>query len=350
MIRIDHAILHAFDFDTGSAHFSDGELALDDRQTKSYVQRHLRRVSSSAESRHGTFSDASLFAGQLQAYLSGENDFMGISVQVAQWFWEELRRMDSVEQCDLLVADFVDTGEMRVTGKVGEAGPASAFELGGTRRFAVLVLPRRLSFAHDVEGTENAIVRHDATLPNPTQRIESYLLVDAATLEIDFCDRARLIAGREVNVIADDFLSCESQASSREVIGAVSEIVRDVAEECGLTPALEVSRAKAALARAADVEQAVSPVEVGREVFSGRPEARERFELAVRERRLPEEVPVRRGVANRLARTHRIRTDTGIEISFPSELADRPGLIDFAQGGDGRITISIRNVVRIENR
>ncbi len=27
----------------------------------------------------------------------------------AQWFWEELRRADDVEQCDLLVADYLDT-------------------------------------------------------------------------------------------------------------------------------------------------------------------------------------------------------------------------------------------------
>jgi hypothetical protein len=79
-------------------------------------------------------------------------------------------------------------------------------------------------------------------------------------------------------------------------------------------PAVEVSRAKAAVARAADVEQVVSPEAVGREVFAERPEARERFEREVRERQLPEEVPVRRGVANRLTRTHKIRTDTGVEI------------------------------------
>ena len=67
-------------------------------------------------------------------------------------------------------------------------------------------------------------------------------------------------------------------------------------------------------------------------------------------RTLPEEVPVRRGVANRLTKTHRIRTDTGIEIAFPSDLADKPGYIDFSTEPDGRLSITIRNVVSIENR
>ena len=346
MLRIHHAVLHAFDFEVGEAYLSEGELPLGERQIKSYVQRLLRKCSGNAESRHGEFGEGVLFAEQLNAYLTGGNDFLGMSVQVAQWFWEELRRMDSVEQCDLLVAEFEETVDAK------EKGEAPSFDGPVPSFFAVLVLPRKLAFAHDVSGGDNAIYRHDATLPNPTQKIDSFLLVDEQTMSVEFCDRPRLIAGRETHVIGDEFLRCAAtaKASSREVVETVSVIVQDVAEEYGLTPAVEVSRAKAAVARAADVEQVVSPEAVGREVFAEQPEALERFEREVQERQLPEEVPVRRGVANRLTRTHKIRTDTGVEISFPSDLAERPGYIEFIEEDDGHTTIAIRGVAHIENR
>lgn len=350
MIRTNHAVLHAFDFEVGSAYLSEEELPLDDKQVKSYVNRHLRRISSSAESRHGEFAEGSLFAEQLSQYLSNENTFLGLSVQVAQWFWEELRRADSVEQCDLLVAEFEDTGEMKVDGKLDDKALAAAFESGGKRWFAVMVLPRKLSFAHEVGGTTNGIYRHDGMLPSPTQKVVSYLLVNEDTLDIDFSDKPRLIAGREVNVIADEFLRCHARASSKDVFQAVSQIVEEVAEEAGLNAAVEVSRAKAALASAAEREEVVAPSEVGREVFPEREDLRERYEREVREQRLPEEVPVRRGVANRMAKSHRIRTDTGVEITFPSDLVDRPGYLDFTRGEDGRLTITISNVARIDNR
>lgn len=350
MIRTNHAVLHAIDFESGSAYLSEEELLLDDRQVKSYVQRHLRRITSSAESRHGEFSEGSLFAEQLTQYLAGENTFLGISIQVAQWFWEELRRADSVEQCDLLIAEFEDTGEMKVTGKVDDEALETAFESGGTRWFAVLVLPRKLSFAHEVGESSNGIYRHDGMLPSPTQKVISYLLVNEETLEINFSDKPRLIAGREVNVIADEFLKCQSRASSKDVFQAVSHIVEEVAQDAGLEPVREVSRAKAALAHAAEREEAVEPLEVGKEVFADREDLRERFEQEVREQRLPDEVPVRRGVANRMAKNHRIRTDTGVEITFPSDLIDRPGYLEFTRGEDGRLTITISNVARIDNR
>ena len=190
----------------------------------------------------------------------------------------------------------------------------------------------------------------DATLPNPSQKVASYVLVDAATGAIDFHDKERSVGGTSVMVIPERFLQCSSEASSHEVIDEVSVIVRDVAEEFGLEPAVEVGRAKACVARAADVEESFSPAEVGRTVFAERPDVAERFEERVREASLPEEAPVRRGVANRLTKSHQIRTDTGVEITFPSELAERPGYLDFSTDAEGRITITVGNVAKIEQK
>ena len=343
MLKVDSAILHVFDFESGSTYFSARPLDLTVRPTRSFVQRHLRKISANAESRHGQFAEGSGFAAELQRYLAGERDFVEFSHDIAQWFWEELRRAEDLEQCDLLVADFTDT-DLPAQEDVSFDGEA------GRRLFAIVLLPRRQAFVHEVGGDANDISRVDATLPNPSQKVASYVLVDARTGAIDFHDKERSVGGQRVALIPERFLQCTSEASSREVIDEVSVIVRDVAEEFGLEPAVEVGRAKAVVARAADVEERVSPAEVGREVFAERPDIAERFEQRVAAARLPEEAPVRRGVANRLARSHRIRTDTGVEIAFPSELADKPGYLDFSTDAEGRITITVGNVTRVENR
>ncbi|WP_130810485.1 nucleoid-associated protein [Olsenella sp. Marseille-P4559] len=350
MLRIGHAILHVFDFESGSTFFSQSELDLDNRQTRSYVTRRLRRICSSAESKHGTFAPESNFASGLKEYFAGRVSFADFSVQIAQWFWEELRRAEDLEQCDLLVADFTDTGDMRASANADEDAVADAYESEGTHLFAVVLLPRKQAFIHEVDENGNEIARQDATLPNPTQKVNTYVLINAETLDIDFHDKERSAAGEPRQIIPELFLQCTQEASSHEVIDEVTSIVVDLSEEYGLTAAVEVSRAKAALARRADADEAIQPADVGREVFEDNPEMAQRFEERTREHELPEEVPVRRGAANRLTRTHRIRTDTGVEIAFPSELAERPGYIDFAHQEDGSISIVISNVARIENR
>ena len=350
MLKVSQAILHVFDFETGSKYYSEAPLDLENRPTKSYVQRRLRKICASPESNHGEFAEDSGFAGELEHYLMGGADFQGFSVQIAEWFWEELRRSEELEQVDLLVADFIDTDVAAVGANSTDAEIDAAFDgPEGKRFFAVVLLPRKQSFVHEIGGT-NEILRMDTALPNPTAKIDTYVLVDCDSFAIDFHDKERSIGGAASMVIPEKFLQCVSSASSHEVIDEVSVIVSDIAEEYGLTPAVEVSRAKAYVAEKADQDEVIEPAEVGRQIFEDRPDVQQVYEERVREAKLPEEAPVRRGVANRLTKSHKIRTDTGVEISFPSELADKPGYLDFTTDSEGRITISIGNVAQIENR
>ncbi len=351
MLKVSQAILHVFDFETGSKYYSEAPLDLENRPTKSYVQRRLRKIVGNAESNHGEFAEDSGFAGELEHYLMGGAEFQGFSVQIAEWFWEELRRAEELEQVDLLVADFIDTDAVPVDANSTDAEVDAAFDgPEGKRFFAVVLLPRKQSFVHEIGGGANEILRMDTALPNPTAKIDTYVLVDCDSFAIDFHDKERSIGGETIQILPDKFLQCTAAASTQQVFTEVSEIVQDVAEEYGLTPAVEVGRAKAAVAQQADREEVVAPAEIGRVVFEDRPDVQQVFEERVREAKLPEEAPVRRGVANRLAKNHKIKTDTGIEITFPSDLADKPGYLDFATGADGTISITIGNVAHIENK
>ncbi|MFC2704620.1 MAG: nucleoid-associated protein [Olsenella profusa] len=365
MMHVDHAILHAFDVDTGSAYLSDRELDLGERQVKSYVQRSMRRIVSSAESRHGVFEGENPLADALESYAGGSSGFIEVSQQLAQVFWEELRRCDELEQADLLLADFTDTqglGEHAKEMGEGQLAQAMACALApadvedlSVRYVGAILLPRKLAFVHDLgsDGSgiaDNEILRQDATLPNPTQKFDTYLLVNLADGSIDFHDRERAQGGRALSIIAECILRCSPQASSREVVQHVERIVEEVAQAYGTNAVEAVAQAKHMVASSAEREESFSPAEVGRAVFEGQPQLRERYEQATREERLPEEVPVRRSAARRITKSHRIKTDTGIEISFPSEYAADANFIEFTSDAEGMVSILIKNVTHIENR
>ena len=129
MLKIRHAILHVFDFDSGSSYLSDCELDTSERPTRSYVQRHLRKVSTSPESRHGAFSEGSAFAQKISDYAAGREEFVALSQEVGLYFWEELRRSDDPGQCDVLIVDFEDTDARTSQAKtaISLAGKTAAF-------------------------------------------------------------------------------------------------------------------------------------------------------------------------------------------------------------------------------
>lgn len=366
MMRIDHAILHAFDVDTGSAYLSDRELNLGERQAKSYVQRSMRRIISSAESRHGELEGESPLADALESYAGGSSlGFVEVSQQLAQAFWEELRRCDELEQADLLLADFTDTqgmqghaeamGAGQMAQAAADASASADAEDLSVRYLGAILLPRRQAFVHDLGpdgsgSSGNEILRQDATLPNPTQKFDTYLLVNMADGSIDFHDRERTQGGHELSIIAERIVRCSPRASSREVVQHVERIVEEVAQAYGANAVEAVAQAKHLVASSAERAESFSPAEVGRDVFEDEPQMRERYERATREEHLPEEVPVRRSAAKRIAKSHRIRTDTGIEISFPSEYAADANFIEFTSDAEGMVSILIKNVAHIENR
>ena len=202
-----------------------------------------------------------------------------------------------------------------------------------------------------IEPSEKTtIARHHAILPNPSQKVASFALISADDMAVWFVDKEREIAGEKRWIIPDGLLQCSMEASSREVLEAVTTVVEEVAEEFGANTAVALSRAKAYVAENAEESDEVDARELGREVFADQPRVAERFDRAVEEGALPERVVVEKAVAKRVTKSHKIRTDTGIELTFPAEYGENSDFIEFFSTPDGRIEIALKNIGAIENR
>ena len=62
------------------------------------------------------------------------------------------------------------------------------------------------------------------------------------------------------------------------------------------------------------------------------------------------EIPIPDKIIEKKFRTHKIKTDTGIEIDFPLEYTDNNDRIEFINNPDGTLSIVIKNVTKITNR
>ena len=77
---------------------------------------------------------------------------------------------------------------------------------------------------------------------------------------------------------------------------------------------------------------------------------RERFEEVAQAYELPNHVKLEREAVRRVASKHKIRTDTGIEITFPAEYSRNPEYLSFTSEADGTYSIQLKNIGHIENR
>lgn len=334
-MKVNHAILHILDFESAVNVMSQRELDLDTRAVRSFVTSHLRRARTSGDNKRGAFAEDSAFAGELKSFFFGERDFIDLSQQIAEFVSGELAKAEKIESTDVFVADFEDDDDVRW--------------------FAVMLMNSRMAFMHEVarEGGEvrNDIARHYAILPSPSQKVASFALVRASTMDVYFQDKKRKIAGEDTFLIPDGLLQCETGVSGKEAIDAVTRVVEQVAEEHGTNTAVALAKAKAAVAEAVEEDEELPPWDIVDEAFEDEPVMRDAIKASLQEEHLPERVPVERAQVERAAvRNHKIRTDTGIEISFPAEMVDNPDYIEFVNEPNGLISISLRNIGSFENR
>lgn len=355
-IKINHAILHVFDFVSCENTFSQEEMDLTSKNAKNFVAKHATKALGNLDNKRGVFAPDSLFAEELRAYHAGQRDFVELSCKIGDFLVTELGHMEKTPSTDLLVVDFENDASKAVNQMTQEEAEAS-FQGRADRYFAILLLESKQAYMHELgfcdAGPCNGVVRQQAVLPSPSQKVQSYAVVDLRTLEVQFVDKKRVIAGEERWLIPDGLLQCSTEASSKETLAAVTQVVEAVAEEYGANTAVAMSKAKAYATESVGDDRSEAQVDLedlADQVFQDQPEMKKRLVEVAQEWDLPERVPLEREAVKRVARNHKIRTDTGIEITFPAEYSKSLEFITFTSEADGKISISLKNISHIENR
>ena len=330
---INKAILHILDFDSAMSIISQRELDFSDITIYEYIEKHLEHIKSDLSQKSGAFSQGSSFLVQLNNYLAEQSSFIELSAFIGNTLYEQIAQSDKSVPTDLLVVDFSDNG---------------------SRYLALLLLTSKIAYTHQVLTSDgnihNEIIRHHAILPNTTQKADSYALISCDDFAIGFIDKKRVIAGQEAYLLPDILLQCTSTISGKEAIKTVSQIATEVAEKHGANSAVIISKAKNYLLENAETSSSFSPKKLGQDVFAGSQAMQQEFESQIKEAQLPQDVKVEKTLAIKTAKNHKIKTDTGIEITFPAEYFENHDFIEFINNPDGTISIEVKNIGRILNK
>lgn len=353
-LSINHAILHVFDFVACENIFAGEELDLaENKNAKRYITSQVKKALGNLDNKRGAFSEDSGFARELRAYFAGETDFASLSRQIGEYLAGELGHMEKTPSTDLLVVDFEENPEMTVN-EMSEEDMEAQFSGKTNRYLALFLLEIKQAYMHEVgmgkTGACNDIARHYAVLPNPSQKVASFAVVDLRSLDVLFQDKPRTISGEERMLIPDGLLQCSTEASTKEAFTAVTDLVESVAEEYGANTAVALSKAKTYATERVDEGEDVDMELLAEDVFEDFPDAQVKFTKEVEERAMPESMPMEREAVRRVARKHKILTDTGIEITFPAEYSKSSEYLTFTSEADGSISIELRNILHIENR
>jgi hypothetical protein len=330
---INHLILHVLDFVSGICVFSQNEHPLDNPIVNDFIIKHIRRAKSDFKANTGVFRNSSPIMPLIGRSEVTSESFVIISSKIADLVYKGLINSDNPGIIDLIVVDL---------------------SLDNESFLAVLMVDSKTAFTHQVvnaNGVVNSfIIQHHSILPSVTQKIESYAVINKQTQEIVFSDKRRYIDGKDVFVLRDYVLQCSAAASGKDIIKSVSNIVTKVAEAHGQNSAVALSKAKNFILENAEVTDILMPVDIGKEVFADSEEQQHDYNELAQEAHLPKKIKLEQKNAVRTGKNHKIKTDTGIELTIPTAYFDNHRFVEFINNPDGTISIELKNIGRIINK
>ncbi len=333
MININKVITNIFDSQSGITVFSDLEMDYSTSVIKDFVIKHIDKSFVDSSLKYGEFLENSSFKQDIGEYLKDGLTFEDFAKGIAEDFFELVKISDKVESSDLMVCDITSDSQ---------------------RFIAIINLINKTGFMHQVVNESgkirNNIIQNFAILPTTTQRIAECVFVDLSTLKIKYCDKLRYIDGHDVHIFPDKILQCSSSLSSKESMNLVKNITKMVAESNGLNATSVISHAKNYIVENSEISDSIDTLQFSREVFPTSEIMQHEFVEQVKQAGIKDKISMPKVSITKSEKNQKIKTDTGVEITFPVDYFHNKDFIEFINNPDGTISIQIKNINKIVNR
>ncbi|MGM9940574.1 MAG: nucleoid-associated protein [Bulleidia sp.] len=329
---VHRAILHVYDFLSGNIFESKRSLNLEDAGIDGYIRGMVKRCHYDMRLSPGHFHEASRFLNMYEQYQKQESTFVEYTAATGS-FVSEFLKSTAEQSYDILFAEY----------SVDEVPYLGMYLLENRKEYTHFV-------GSDSEGNPGVtIVRQACVLPSGSRKISAFALINAMNRDVQFTDEVKWTMG-DVQVMKEMILECDSTRSHKEILQEVEEVVKEVAEKCDENPTILLSRYKNYVKDTMAEADTVKTEDLAVHVFNQSEDMQNTFLSASLEHELPKEVSVPAASLRTTMKNQKIRTDTGIELTFPTEYFQEPDKIAFINHPDGTISIEIRNIGKIINR
>ena len=311
MVIIDKAILHILDFNSGMTVYSDEELTVQD-SIETFLLKHIEKSWGSQDAKPGTFYDDSHCAQLIKEYLSGEMSFVPFSKELTKKLEDAFVHAEEMASSDVIVADV---------------------RIDDRRQIVIFKSNSHIGYTHQVNQTEagikNEIINHYSIMPNLSQKMEEFAFIDTESKEISVTAKKYTIDGNSILVFPEILLECSLTPSPKEAIKNLSKTAAKVAEAYGQDKVATEAAVKSYVTENMQNTDELDLVEAGKEIFKENPSMQADFDNAIKEAGFTEPVKMDQEATIKKMCKHKLKTDTGIELTIPSEYFDNTEFMEF---------------------
>ena len=259
------------------------------------------------------------------------------------------------EAADALMRSMDETMQTLEIPREGFDMAIFSFEKDGNPHLCVAQLPYRSAMVHQLDVAEDGttstqVIPYGTVLPLPGSKGCSGFVVNVSTGDIRLRDAQVLTNVGNRALFAQALFAMAETKSTKEAVQAVAQAIAEAAPVEMDTPML-TPMVKRAMSKSIEEKGVIDVKDVAEEVFRSDPEREaiiEQVSRQIQEEQLEPVIPVEnKRVVAQLQRV-KIKTDNGISITLPRELADDENSFAVVENGDGTISIIINKVQELK--
>ena len=292
-------------------------------EIEAFITKHITHLFEDNEISRANFKEESDVLEMISPY--SDEKFYDISCRLADKFFNYMVNYHTIPSGDLVV---------------------TSFERNGENFLGIIKLNYKEEFTHHIENDEIGgvarIIKHKSIFSS--KKIDEAAVIDINTLDIWLLDKSK-------EKYLPHLLDIETKLSVKEKLAVVEQITSEVIEEHFTNPIEAITTLKHNIAESIFESSSIPVLDVIKETFKEYEQISEECVSKIEECGLAEEtITFSSPKEARKYSSHKLKTNTGIEIKLPTDMIQNPNFIEFINNPDGTISIMIKNVGQIINK
>lgn len=321
-IAFKHTIVHILDLAAGQQILSARNLALED-EIEAFITKHINSLFENNNVSKAMFKDESEVLELINTYT--EDKFYEVSCQLADKFYRYMANYELIPSGDLVV---------------------TSFERNEEKFLGIIKLNYKEEFTHHIENAEVGgiaqIIKHKSIFSS--KKLDEAIIISLETCDIWIIDNSK-------EKYLEHLLDIETNLSVKEKLAVVEQITNEVIEEHFANPIEAITTLKSNIAESIFESSSVPITEVIKETFKEYEEICEECITKMEECGFANEtITLSNPKEAKKYTSHKLKTNTGVEIKMPTDMIQNPNFIEFINNPDGTISIVIKNVGQIINK
>ena len=332
-VFIKNIILHILDTSAGASILSNKEIDSEE-ESHQFVKNLLQKMLADDNLKDAQFIEGPNRVRQLCERLQSGEDFIVISQELAEILYEIISHQPAIPPADLICCLML---------------------IDDLPFLGLLKLNYRTNYIHHVEyqgeTNFNLLVKQRTVLPGENQKPEEGILINLADFSIRLVEKEYEIDGNKEPYLSKRFLNCSDQLSCAAKAKIISRVAEKLGKKYNNDQLDSIAKLRKTVTEHIGESNSVAVESVAREIFEDNPIAQREYIEEIKEAGIQEDqVHLSEKLVERKFGSHKIKTDTGIVINFPSTYYNNKEMIEFINNPNGTVSILIKNVGKISNK